>query len=466
MLSLDLGCGTVKQTGFLGLDRSPMPGVDLVVDLNGTLPIQSDSVDMVYASHSLEHVADLMHTMREIYRVCRHGAQVCILAPYFEQKLNSANSYHLQAFNEHTPRFWSASKTANVPLDEYWHPHATDWGLSESDHSNPGIDFRLARMEMFYFPDFLNASEEERLFARRSLLDVCDQVMYHLIVWKKPDSPEPEVHDAIASVDFFIPDQVVIRRAHDAERKAQAEASGLAGLNWPSIFREGGAIAQHQGEIAALQIHAVRRDYTIDELRAQVDRILDHVQASERKTEQFVVDAAANAHELASLRRQKSLRVASWLGGHEDVRASLPAQFAPLLMDLGPAERVVIGRNLMDMPFAAYQVEVPHQLPEYFEVAIHSAVRRAGELLGLEITSHRGQMVSHQRIEIGGEERFGLYRFPVDLPAECAGQTVEVRIFSQAGSAPVYTLERRGRWALPRNARMLGAWGGLAQQPT
>ncbi|MGF6769022.1 SAM-dependent methyltransferase [Paraburkholderia sp. GAS199] len=458
MLCIDLGCGTVKQAGFVGLDRSPMPGVDLVVDLNGTLPLESDSVDLVYASHSLEHVADLMHTMREIYRVCKHGAQVCILAPYFEQKLNSANSYHLQAFNEHTPRFWSSSRIANVPREEYWHPHATDWGLAESDHSEPGIEFRLARMEMFYFPAFLNASDDERRFARQSLLDVCDQVMYHLIVWKKSDSAEQEIQDAIGAMNLFIPDQVVIRREHDAQRRAQAAADGPPALDWPSMFRNGSVIARQKEEIAALQIHAVRRDYTIDELRARIDQLAERSLANEQATRLYFADATANAHEVATQRSRRLTRAANWLAGNDDVSAALPEQLARMAAGMGGASRVVIGRSLSDVPFAAYRVVVPTTAPRYFDIAIHSPVRLPGMNLGLEIASLRGDIVSHRNIEFDTEERFALYRFPVDMPAEFAGQTVEIRVFSRKPQAPVYTLELRSRWARPRNGQLLGGW--------
>src|SRR5215468_3449050 len=105
MLRIDLGCGKKKSAGFLGVDRYPLPGVDIVADMNGVLPFRADSVDVLFGSHSLEHVAELTETMREIYRVCKHGAQLCVVAPYSAQKLNWANPYHKWAFNEHTPRF-------------------------------------------------------------------------------------------------------------------------------------------------------------------------------------------------------------------------------------------------------------------------------------------------------------------------------------------------------------------------
>ena len=78
MIKLDLGCGRAKSPGFIGVDRFALPGVDLVVDLNKRLPFEDDSVDLISASHSLEHIENLMATMSELYRVCKHGAQICV----------------------------------------------------------------------------------------------------------------------------------------------------------------------------------------------------------------------------------------------------------------------------------------------------------------------------------------------------------------------------------------------------
>jgi len=77
----NLGCGKKKQPSFIGIDRFPLPGVDIVADMNKGLPLADNSVDYLAASHSLEHVDDLTLTMQEIYRVCKHKALVCIVAP-------------------------------------------------------------------------------------------------------------------------------------------------------------------------------------------------------------------------------------------------------------------------------------------------------------------------------------------------------------------------------------------------
>ena len=68
VVNVDLGCGKRKQEGFFGIDRFPMPEVDMLADIDLGIPLQDDSVDMLFSSHFLEHARDLMFTMREIYR--------------------------------------------------------------------------------------------------------------------------------------------------------------------------------------------------------------------------------------------------------------------------------------------------------------------------------------------------------------------------------------------------------------
>ncbi len=210
VVRLDLGSGNVCPPGFIGVDRFPLPGVDVVADLDKPLPFADDSVDLVLASHALEHVADLMATMKEIYRVCKHGAQVCITAPYYQQGLNLANPYHLQVFNEHTPRFWTSSFDTPVDPSEYAHPHASGWGLGESDNSELDIDFRCVRMEFFHFPEYRSLSQEEQRSARKKYFDVCDEVMYHLLVVKQPFD-EVMMKETVKKTSFYEPIRVALR---------------------------------------------------------------------------------------------------------------------------------------------------------------------------------------------------------------------------------------------------------------
>jgi SAM-dependent methyltransferase len=240
---VDLGCGMTKLPEFIGVDRFPLPGVDVVADLDAPLPFADDCVDLVYASHSLEHIRDLTKTIREVSRICKHGAQICIVAPYYQQGLNLANPYHKQVFNEHTPRFWTTSPVTSVDPEEYHHPHASGWGLLGSDHSEDDLDIRCIKMVFLYFPEYRDMPAHLQRFHRRHSLDVCDQVVYHLIVLKKPTTPEA-FGMMVNHVETFQSPYISIRRLQ--EQCERLEAS----------LREAN---EHQRELAAA-FHEANRD--------------------------------------------------------------------------------------------------------------------------------------------------------------------------------------------------------------
>jgi SAM-dependent methyltransferase len=273
-LWLDLGCGLVKQPGFIGLDRYPLPGVDVIADLDRPLPFCDDSVDLVYASHSLEHVTDLLGAIKEIYRVCRHGAQVCIVAPYYQQSLNLANPYHKQVFNEHTPRFWTNALTALLPTAEFAHPHAVTWGLSESDSRIADLDLRGLRMEFFYFPAYRNLPAEEQRAARQKYLDVCDQIMFHLLVVKSPID-DNEVRQIAEQMHYYDPPFTQIRRLRET-------------------------LEQQEQRVSTLQQTVATQDAELTRVRAELATFHQELQHTQKEKEEQAAAQAAAVQALAA----------------------------------------------------------------------------------------------------------------------------------------------------------------------
>jgi hypothetical protein len=80
---IDVGCGSAKRPGFVGLDYVDAPGVDHVLDLTvDPFPFADDSVAEVFSAHFLEHIAVPNHVLMEIGRVCQDGARIEIWTPY------------------------------------------------------------------------------------------------------------------------------------------------------------------------------------------------------------------------------------------------------------------------------------------------------------------------------------------------------------------------------------------------
>lgn len=84
-LKIDIGCGTRKREGFIGVDITSAPGVDYVLDITkDPLPFEDNSVSHVFSSHCFEHIENPKFVLREITRVCMDRAVVEIWLPYLK----------------------------------------------------------------------------------------------------------------------------------------------------------------------------------------------------------------------------------------------------------------------------------------------------------------------------------------------------------------------------------------------
>jgi SAM-dependent methyltransferase len=81
-VAIDLGCGTRKYPGAIGVDIARVEGVDILADVTRAFPFRDSSVDAVYGSHLVEHLDDLMGFMGEVHRVCKPGALVYFRFPH------------------------------------------------------------------------------------------------------------------------------------------------------------------------------------------------------------------------------------------------------------------------------------------------------------------------------------------------------------------------------------------------
>jgi SAM-dependent methyltransferase len=102
-LRLNLGAGRQARPGFYSVDLLPLPGVDVVADLNEPLELLPDgSVDEVYSRHTLEHVSNLLPLLAELHRVARPGARVELVVPHFSNPHAYSDPTHVRFFGLYT----------------------------------------------------------------------------------------------------------------------------------------------------------------------------------------------------------------------------------------------------------------------------------------------------------------------------------------------------------------------------
>ncbi|WP_314587538.1 methyltransferase domain-containing protein [Paenibacillus terrigena] len=85
-MKLNLGCGRDIKEGFVNLDYIPLPGVDVVADLERCkdvpLPFEDNTFSDIIASHLIEHITNILSLMQELHRITKPDGLILIKIPY------------------------------------------------------------------------------------------------------------------------------------------------------------------------------------------------------------------------------------------------------------------------------------------------------------------------------------------------------------------------------------------------
>nr|WP_242016820.1 glycosyltransferase [Trichocoleus sp. FACHB-46] len=209
-LRLDLGCGVWKAEGFVGVDVSGGPEVDVIADLNRRFPFPDNSVDEIKAHDVIEHLKNNIHSMNEIWRVCKPYARVDVRVPSTDGRGAFQDPTHISFWNLNSFKYYCVEFPAYIELcrsygfqgefkiltlteeespDQVIHVRAVLEVVKDNDKLTLRknlLDWNLKEINLMIFPDW-NKSEEllfqELSAVIRSIATHTDKSLISLLIY-------------------------------------------------------------------------------------------------------------------------------------------------------------------------------------------------------------------------------------------------------------------------------------------
>lgn len=98
-MKIDIGCGSTKKKGFIGVDILQLSGVDIIHDLNiFPYPFEDNEVEEIWIDQVLEHLNEPVKVIEELHRICKNGASITIGVPYFRSFYATIDPTHKNFF--------------------------------------------------------------------------------------------------------------------------------------------------------------------------------------------------------------------------------------------------------------------------------------------------------------------------------------------------------------------------------
>jgi SAM-dependent methyltransferase len=180
-MRLNIGSGYKRIPGFINIDSDLNCKPDYIVNLEQDgLPFQDNTVDTVIAHHILEHLGQgYFHLLKELYRVCKHGAIVDIRVPHPTHEVFLNDPTHKRPITVDGLRLFS-KQFNKLEIER--------GGSSSTLGIMYDVDFEIINYEFIhdsYYDEIkktLPHHQLERLF--REALNVCIEIHVQLMVVK------------------------------------------------------------------------------------------------------------------------------------------------------------------------------------------------------------------------------------------------------------------------------------------
>jgi len=110
-IRLDIGCGNDKQKGFVGLDKRPLPEVEIVHDLEiFPYPLPDECCLIIVGSHIIEHIKPWLtiDLFDELWRIMQPGGELLLATPYAGSRPFWQDPTHCNGFSETTFQYFDS----------------------------------------------------------------------------------------------------------------------------------------------------------------------------------------------------------------------------------------------------------------------------------------------------------------------------------------------------------------------
>lgn len=147
-VKVNLGCGRTLLPGYINLDAMPLPGIDILHNLESTTPLPLDwEVEEYRMSHVLEHLKDPLWVMRKCWDAAVPGCVMHVHVPYGSsddawEDPTHVRPYFLKSWGYFgQPNYWRA-----------YYGYRADWKVNE-------VTLILDARQFPYLLDFHGDSE-------------------------------------------------------------------------------------------------------------------------------------------------------------------------------------------------------------------------------------------------------------------------------------------------------------------
>lgn len=160
---LDVGCGTNKYEGAVGLDHNPRTKADVIHDLGEIpYPFEDDEFDLIVSRHVVEHLPDVVGFIEELYRITKHGGRIKLVTPHYSNgdwaadptHRNHLSSYSFNTFVEEKQNFefYTDAKlkivSVHVTLANLWKAIGLEF-IVNLDQKTPAMRFTRKFWEQY-----------------------------------------------------------------------------------------------------------------------------------------------------------------------------------------------------------------------------------------------------------------------------------------------------------------------------